>query len=273
MAAQLVKQKKINWDTKFFELFPELKAKSNKAYHNLTLLNLLSFRSRLIPYSYTYRKPVKEQFNGNEAEQRFQFIEWFFRQKPVSAKNKINPSNLAFVAAGLMLEKASGKSYKELVAELGAKLGINFGFGQPNFCDSSQPWGHNKYLIPESPGNNYKLDWLLPAGNINVSLPDYTKFIQLQLLGFLGKSDYLSKEDFNFLHYGLPEFSVGWFCKTSKTNQIYSYNIGDPGSFLSMVYIFKNSDKAIILFSNSQTEDTENGLVILLNELKRRYGI
>ncbi|MBC7426482.1 MAG: serine hydrolase, partial [Bacteroidia bacterium] len=122
IAAELVKKGKINWNTKFFDLFPELKHSSNKKYHQLTLLNLLSFRTRLYKYTYTYNKPSQDQFNGTEDEQRYQFTKWFFQHKPVSNKDSINFSNLGYVAAGLMLEKASGKQYKQLVAELGQEL-------------------------------------------------------------------------------------------------------------------------------------------------------
>lgn len=272
IAAQLVKQKRISWDTKFFDLFPELKAKSNRTYHHLTLLNLLTFRTKLFPYTYTYREPKKEQFTGSECLQRYQFTTWFFKQKPVSSKDSIHFSNLGYVAAGLMLEKVSGKSYKELVTDLGKQLGIEFGFGNPNSTDTLQPWGHDKNLSPEAPFDNYKLDWLLAAGNINTSLPDYLKFIQLQLQGLAGQSKVLTKEEFLFLHYGLPKFAVGWFWLKDENNQVYSYNTGNPGTFLSKTSVFKDKDVAYILFANSQTDDTEIGLNILYTELKKKYG-
>jgi CubicO group peptidase (beta-lactamase class C family) len=272
IAAQLVRRQKISWDTKFFDLFPELKAKSNHAYYNLTLLDLLSFRTKLFPYTYTYEEPTQDQFTGNEEEQRYQFTIWFFQHKPVRSKNDINFSNLGYVAAAEMLEKASGKSYKELVTDLGTLLGISFGFGSPNSIDTSQPWGHDKDLNSEPPGDSYKLNWLLPAGNIHVSLPDYAKFIQLQLNGLSGQSNLLTKEEFIFLHFGLPEFSVGWFWQTDENNQTYSYNIGNPGTFLTKVFVFKNIDRAFILFANSQSADTDTGLTVLYEELKSKYG-
>lgn len=272
IAAQLVHDKKINWDTKLFDLFPELKAKSRHAYHHLTLLNLLTFRSRLFPYTYTYSKPSQDEFSGDEAQQRYQFARWFFRHKPVKGKDSIHFSNLGYIAAGLMLEKASGKSYQELVADLGQQLGIHFGFGAPNTQDTLQPWGHDNNLIPEPPGNNYKLNWLLAAGNIHVSLPDYAKFIQLQLKGLSGRSGLLTKEEFNFLHFGLTTFSVGWFWNTDRNNQTYSYNIGNPGTFLSKVFVYKDLDRAFILFANAQTADTDAGLDVLYLELKRKYS-
>ena len=172
-----------------------------------------------------------------------------------------------------MLEKVSGKNFKELVIEFGTQLGIDFGFGLPNQSDSLQPWGHNENLVPEQPEDNFKFNLLQAAGNINVSLPDYSKFIQLQLLGLTGKSELLSAYEFNFLHYGLPTFAVGWFWEKDNNNQIYSYNIGDPGTFLTMVYVFKSADKAIILFSNSQSKNTEKGLNVIFKKLKKVYGI
>jgi len=272
IAAQLVKSGKIKWTTKFFDLYPELKIKSDPAYYQLTLLNLLSFRTKLFPYTYTYEEPKKEQFSGNEDEQRYQFTQWFFQKKPVSSNDSINFSNLGYTAAALMLEKVTGRSYKELVYGLGKELNINFGFGAPNSADTLQPWGHNNELKPEQPGDSYKLNWLLAAGNINASLPDYIKFIQLQLQGLSGRSELLSKEEFNFLHYGLTRFSIGWFQAINDNEQRFSYNIGNPGTFLTKVYVFKDIDKAFIIFSNIQSPRADEGTNVLLSELQKKYN-
>lgn len=272
IAAQLVKEKKIHWDTKFFDLFPELKRTSKKVYHQLTLLDLLSFRTRLYAYTYTYDKPEEAQFSGTEEEQRYEFVAWFFRQKPVKEnETKIHFSNLGYVAAGLMLEKVSNKTYKKLVEDLGKQLGVSFGFGAPNSSDSLQTWGHNSSLVPEPPGDSFKLNWLLAAGNINMTLPDYSKFIQLQLQGLNGKSDWLTKEEFEFLHYGLPVFSVGWFQGMDNRNRVFSYNVGNPGSFLSCVYVYGMQDLAFIIFTNAQTEDANSGIMSVLEELQKTY--
>ena len=272
IAALLVKQGKISWNTKFFDLYPEMKAKSNPAYYDLTLLNLLSFRTRLPKYTYTDAEPRREQFIGNENEQRYQFMQWFFMQKPVKTKEEISFSNLGYVAAGLMLEKVGGKSYKQLVTDLGSQLGIDFRFGNPNSNDSMQPWGHNNQLIPEPAGDNYKLEWLLAAGNLNVSLPDYVKFIQLQLKGLRGDSSLLSADEFKFLHYGLPGFAVGWFWEVNEQHEKFSHHTGNPGTFLSEVYVFGGRDRAYVLFTNVQSDEAETGLSIIYHEMRKRYG-
>jgi CubicO group peptidase (beta-lactamase class C family) len=271
IAATLVKQGRIKWDTRFFDLFPEMKAKSRPAYYDLTLLDLLSMRTKLFPYTYTYAEPVKGRFKGNDSAQRYEFAKWFFRHTPVASREAINFSNLGYIAAGLMLEKVSGKSYKTLVADLGIRLNVDFKCGQPNKIDARQPWGHDAHLVPEPPMDNYKLNWLLPAGNITLSLPDYVKFIQLQLRGLAGRSDMLTAEEFNFLFFGRTRFAVGWFSDTDDHKRVFSYNIGNPGTFLSYVYIYKGSDRAFIVFSNAQTDAAEQGIEVLIEEMKRRY--
>ncbi len=271
IAAQLVKEGTIHWDTKFFDLFPELKTRNNRAFHNLTLLRLLSFRTNLYPYTYTYPEPAETQFKGTYQEQRLEFAAWFFKQKPVAGKDSFHFSNLGYIAAGLMLERASGKQFKDLVDGLGARLGVSFGFGQPNFADSTQPWGHDMNMLPEAPGNSVKLEWLQAAGNINIGLPDYSRFIQLQLQGLNGNSDLLSKQEFNFLHFGLNRFAVGWFNSVDENGRRYSYNTGNPGTFLTRVYVFPDSDKALILFCNVQSPEAEAAFEILYQQFRQNY--
>ncbi|MCE3228191.1 MAG: beta-lactamase [Bacteroidetes bacterium] len=272
IAAQLVKHGKIKWTTKFFDLYPEFKTSSKKTHHNLTLLNLLSFRSKLYQYTYTYSEPTKEQFSGNEDAQRYQFAKWFLQQEPINSTDSINFSNLAYIAAGLMLEKASGKSYKSLVTDLGKELNIDFGFGAPNSTDTLQPWGHDNHLAPEPPGDNYKLNWLLPAGNIHVSLPDFIKFTQLQLKGLKGESSILTKKEFEFLFSGLTRVSVGWFYGHDESGKTFYYHIGNPGTFTSKIYVYQNTNRAYIFFANSQSARTDNGMSLLFEELKKKYN-
>jgi CubicO group peptidase (beta-lactamase class C family) len=172
-----------------------------------------------------------------------------------------------------MLEKASGKSYKQLVGELGKNLEIDFGFDEPNFSDISQTWGHDANLKPVSPSENYKLNWLLAAGNLNVNLPDYVKFIQLHLRGLKGESKLLPRETFELLHDGLPVFSFGWFNeRDEKTRHRISFNEGNAGAFTTKVCIIKEIDRAYIVFTNAATPETSQGISTLMEKMKGKYG-
>ena len=273
LAQILVKEGKITWETTFFDLFPELKNKQNKAYHSFTLKDYISLRANLNKWTYSNEKPRGNDIQGNEQEQRLEFIKWILTQDFNSEKRTYYFANPSYVIVGLMLEKVTGKDYKTLVKNLGKELDIDFGFGQPNYLDSTQTWGHDFELIPEQPGENQKLNWLSSAGNINVSLPDYAKFIQIQLKGLKGESIILSKEEFDYMHYGLPEFSLGWNNYLEESNQkMYSYHKGNPGSFLTKVYICKELDLGIIIFMNVQSDKAEEGIEILFKTLNGKYG-
>lgn len=274
IAAVLVKEEKIKWDTKFFDLYPELKAESNPATYDFTLQDFITLRARINTWSYGNETPTQKEIKGNNQQQRYEFIAWFLKQNSsISEKQDLYWSNPSYVAAGLMLEKATGKTYETLVKELGKSLDIDFGFGQPNLKDINQPWGHDEDLKPEKPALNYKLNWLSSAGNINISLPDYCKFVQMQLQGLQGKSKLFSAEEFNNIHFGLPEFSFGWNSGTNKkTLAEYSFHNGNPGTFLTKVYLCKTINKAFILFANVQSEEADKGLVLILEELEKKYG-
>ena len=274
IAALLVEDGKITWNTKFLDLFPELKSKSRKEYQNITLQDLLTFRGKLPAYTYTFAKPTKKQITGDNAKQRFQLATYFISQEPMKENpDGLTPSNADYILAGLMLEKASGKSYKELVTTFGKTQGINFGFDYPNLSDTLQPWGHDVNSNPLPPLDNYKLNWLLSAGNINVNLPDYIKFIQLQLKGLKGQTKILSSQTFDKLLFGLPIFSFGWFNKLDTvTNYHIAYNEGNAGAFITQVQIIKETGKAYIIFTNSATTKTNEGISILIDWLKTKYG-
>ncbi|TDW50015.1 CubicO group peptidase (beta-lactamase class C family) [Flavobacterium sp. 270] len=274
IATLLVKEGKIKWDTKFFDLYPELKAKSNGAFYNFTLKDFITLRAPISTWSYNNETPTQKEIKGNNQQQRYEFIRWFFKQNVnISEKQDLYWSNPSYVAAGLMLEKVTGKTYETLVTELGKSLNIDFQFGQPNLKDENQPWGHDENLNPEKPSLNYKLNWLSSAGNINVSLPDYCKFVQMHLQGLQGKSKLLTKEEFYNMHYGFSEFSFGWNSETNKnTLKEYSFHNGNPGTFLTKVYLCAAIDKAFIIFSNVQSEEADKGLMLLLDQLQKKYG-
>jgi hypothetical protein len=95
----------------------------------------------------------------------------------------------------------------------------------------------------------------------------------MQLQGLLGKSKVFTKEEFEFMHYGLPEFSFGWNSEINEKSKLkYSFHNGNPGTFLSKVYICKTINKAFLLFANVQSEEADKGLLILLEELQNKYG-
>ncbi len=273
IAALLVKEQKIQWNTTILTLFPELRWRTRYVYDTVTLANLLTFRGRLQGYSYDSETPTFRELHGDYAAQRMQLVANFLTQAPQKLnENGLTPSNLDYITAGLMLEKASGKPYKTLVQELGARLGINFRFDYPNLKDTTQPWGHDENLQPLPPAESYKMNWLLAAGNINVSLEEYTRFVRMLLLGLKGKSDLLPKKTFEQLLFGMPNFSYGWFNPPQLLRYHVAFNEGNAGAFITRVHIIKEANRAYVIFTNAATPATKEAVDVLLKELIQRYG-
>lgn len=273
IAALLVQEKKLQWNTTILTMFPDLRWRTRYVYDTVTLANLLTFRGRLANYTYTFDRPGPHDFYGDYAAQRMQLAAYYLTQAPMQLdENRLSPSNVDYIVAGLMLEKASGKSYKDLVLDFGKRLKINFGFDYPNLKDTTQPWGHDREGLPLPPAESYRMNWLLAAGNINVSIEDYSRFIQLQLLGLKGKSKLLPKKTFEQLLFGMPHFSYGWFNITDGPTYHEAYNEGDAGAFITSVHVIKEADRGYVVFTNAATTGSKEAIGVLLRELKKRYG-
>jgi D-alanyl-D-alanine carboxypeptidase len=272
VAALMVKRNTIQWDTKFFDQYPELRSSSDAAYYNMTLVDLLSHRARIQPLTDDEEFPSKEIFRDSTS-QRYQFVAWVLGKKPVETEEGNSYSNAGYSAAALMLEKAAGKTWEESVMDLGRELDLDFGFSWPNIADSMQPWGHKTVgddLIPLPPSDSYNLLWVEPAGDINMSMTDYAKFIQINLQGLRGENPLLDKQEFEFLHYGMPDhYAIGWTWGVNDKDHKVSAHDGSADTFYCWAYIIREIDRGYIIFANSANKA---GLRELLKIMLKSYG-
>ena len=115
ICAYFVERNKLNWNTKFFDLFPKWKKSSNSEYQNIILENLLSHRARIQPFTSGNEFAKLAKYAGTKSERRRQFCKYLLQINPVEQNNKsFNYSNAGYSLAALMLEKVSGKSWEEL---------------------------------------------------------------------------------------------------------------------------------------------------------------
>ena len=273
IAAYLVEHHKIKWSTKLFDLFPELKKTSNNAYAQITLQDLLSHRAKIQPYTSGKEFKTLPKFIGNMQSKRQQFASYLLKQKPVISKEIYNYSNAGYAIAATMLEKAAHKSWEQLVDDiLGQKLGLKPKFGWPNKTDADQPWGHWEETgkLEPIPGNvSYDLHLIEPAGDISMTLPDYATFIQLNLQGLLGKANLLKPATYQFLHYGLKEYAIGWANDLNNGNKISEHD-GSAGTFYCRTHIDGKKGMAYIIIvnmANKDAQDTVDQTAALLDKL------
>lgn len=271
IASDLVQQGLLHWNTSLFYMFPEFRGSHKQ--RDITFSDLLNFKVPLAPFSYNTEIPNAILAGKTEFEQRYQIAKYLLKQKPVDKTGSgLYLTNTGYVLAGLMMEKASGKNYYRLVNDAGIKLGIDFQFGNPNKSDKNQTYGHDENSNPIN-DENIRLNWLLSAGNINLSLIDYAKFIQFFLQAIEGKSKLYAQQKAKYLLTGNTSFSFGWFEKFDETikTQLY-YNFGNANGFMSSVIIIKEKGIAIVVLANKSSVKAEEGINEITSMLKNKYN-
>lgn len=274
--AKYVEKGKLKWDTKFFELFPDLKNNSNTAYHNITLEQLLSHRAGIHPFQDESDPPLPP-FVGNRQQKRWAFGDFALVLDPMKP-DSLHPfvySNAGYTLATMMVEKVTRKSWEQLVEKVfNRDLKLDVKLSWPDNQTRKDTWGHtyeNNQLTPMPSNSGYHLDYTEPAGDINVKLKNYLKFVQLQLQGLEGKDNYLKASTYRYIHKGIENYSIGWF-NVYENGADFSTHSGTVGTYFSLVAIDRKKLVGYVIFANSFNEETVNGVRLLMRKLKQDYG-
>jgi CubicO group peptidase (beta-lactamase class C family) len=276
IVAKYVEKGKLKWTTKFFDIFPDWKENSKVEYYNITLQDLLSHRARIQPFQGD-NDPTIPDFKGTKQEKRKAFGEFILTLNPVKTDtlHKFNYSNADYTLATLMLEKITQKSWEQLVEKVfNADLKFNVKLSWPENQKTKDTWGHsfeNDKLIPVPSNTDYHLDFTEPAGDINIKLKDYAKFIQLNLQGLKGHNNYLTAKTYHFIHKGIDNYSLGWY-NIYENGKDLSTHSGTAGTYYSLVHIDRIKGRAYIIFTNSFNQDTQQGVRLLMRKLKENYS-
>jgi CubicO group peptidase (beta-lactamase class C family) len=186
LAAMLVEEKKLRWDSTVAEVFPELAKEMDARLQGVTLVQLLSHTSG-IPSD---NKTIDELFarsvlqEGNLDELRY----WLVKQVsklPLESEpgKKFAYSNMGYTLVGAMIERASGKTWDELISErVFVPLGLTTaGLGcQATLGRIDAPLGHRvidgktKAFLAGPNGDNPLV--LGPAGIAHMSVLDFARW-------------------------------------------------------------------------------------------------
>lgn len=276
IAAHLVELKKLNWETEFFSLFPEWKDSSLSTYHHITLQDLFSHQAGIRPFTAGLEFRLLPPFSGTPSEKRKAFAKHLLTLKPMGEGDKkiYSYSNAGYSLAALMLEKVSDKSWEELCKEvLKEKMKLNFVMGWPNQFSANQPFGHalDGKLVKSLPKDfDYNMALIEPASDISISIKDYVGFIQQNLKGLKGRKTLLLPETVKYLHFGLPQYAIGWG-NVQQQDKLISDHAGSTGTF----YVYAQNDVkngiSYVLFMNTGTTKAQEGMFKWLAELKKKY--
>ncbi len=132
--------------------------------------------------------------------------------------------------AAAMLEKVAGITWEQLVnAYIAGPLKISIQYGWPNLSDSTANTGHwnqNGIFKAEDKDTRLRINPVFyPAQDININIADYVKFVQENMKGLSGKKALMNKKQYDMIHFGLPDYSFGWF-NGAIDNYSYSFSEG-----------------------------------------------
>jgi CubicO group peptidase (beta-lactamase class C family) len=282
VAAMLVEQGEIKWTTTVGESFPELKEKINPDYLNVTLEQFLSQRGGAPGDAPRDLWAKAWRATGTPEQQRMEFVKGLLALKPEAKPGtKFIYSNQGYTIAGVMLEKATGKTWEELMRTmLFEPLGMTTaGFGAPASPGKvDQPWGHTKNIlsgiesVPPGPRADNPLA-ISPAGAVHCSVGDLAKYAAFHMAGERGESKLLSAASFKKLHKSMGDnYALGWMVvnRPWAKGRALTHS-GSNTMFYLVVWLAPEVNSAVIVVTNIGGNEVFQGCDEAAGRLIKRF--
>ncbi|MBS0622347.1 MAG: serine hydrolase [Verrucomicrobia bacterium] len=258
---QLVEEGKVAWDDPVKKYIPEFALFDLEATEQLTVRDLLAHRTGIARHD-----PL-----------------WFFSEMPRGAVLDLLPhlepacglretfqySNLMYAVAGIVIERVTGRSWEEVIADrLFKPLEMrDANFSIQHLQESSAfsfPHAEIDGVIKQVPFRNaYPVN---PAGGINANLVDLTKWLKFQLSQ--GAKPIVQLQMFKELHaiqmavpsspYDNPEvyhvgYALGWFVGKYRGHDSISH-AGDIDGFSSEIFFLPKEKIGLVILTNSSSD-------------------
>jgi CubicO group peptidase (beta-lactamase class C family) len=264
MIGALVEKGQITFETTIGGTFPELSARIQPAYRDVTVRQLLSHAAGIPAYRTTGSLRWMLALKGTPAEQRYAMMERVLAEPPLfEPGTRREYSNAGAGIAGAMAERITGISYPQLVQRLiFAPLGGTALFGNPGRASEPQPWGHVRTafgalteVAPLHPVYTTPLA-IEPAGDASPAMRDYGRFLQMHLRGLKGRDDVLKAATIHALHGrgtqggSAGTSALGWSVMPRPGVDLSHENVGSSGAYVAFATIQPSRDIAVAAFTN-----------------------
>jgi CubicO group peptidase (beta-lactamase class C family) len=259
VAGNLVDEGLIAWDQPVFDVLPEFRMRDNYATQNVTIRDLLTHRSGMPRHEFVW---YNSNMTKEELLHRIRYLE-----PSHEIRERYQYNNLMYFIAGCALEKASGKTWKQLVTERILKplemKATNFSVEEmlktSNFAN---PYVEKKGTLQKVPFRNLTL--IGPAGSLNSNIDDLTRWVQLHLNGGIYKGhQMISPATLQELHApqvvisGAPEtketrlsaYGIGWRVDSYRSHYLISHDAVSDG-FTSVVALIPDKNVGVIVLAN-----------------------
>jgi CubicO group peptidase (beta-lactamase class C family) len=306
LAAMLVEENKLRWDSTVAEVFPELSATMTPGLRGVTLEQLLSHTSGIPSDNQALanllaKAVTKTMGPEGTLENLDEMRSWLVRQwskQPLVAKPgaRFAYANMNYILAGAMLERISGKTWDELITErIFIPLGLETaGLGTPaSLGRIDAPLGHVKidgktkaFLAGPNADNTPILG---PAGIAHMSVLDFATWagwnagegkrgpalVRPETLRKL-QTPVIAIPDKPGAKPGTPKqgkYALGWGELTVAwaPHRLKSHS-GSNGRNLAQIWLDPQRDFAMVLVTNIGGEQAEQAFQALAPELYKKFA-
>jgi CubicO group peptidase (beta-lactamase class C family) len=265
LAAIAIRRGRLDWTTSLAEALPELAGSVRSEYRSATLEQLLAHAARMPAYTQPTADRVAwmHALGGTPGEQRLAFLRDTLSSEPPNDSTGDGAySNVGYVAASAMIERATGISWERAMrSELAEPLGLrSLGFGYPASPSSpNQPRGHARVdgrteTLPFDTARDLAVA-LRPAGAVHVSIGDLARYARDHLNGLRGRRALLPPGFYARLHSPLPAstspFTLGRGVRQDEGLGRLHFGAGSGGWFFARIWIAPERDAAVVTAANS----------------------
>ena len=260
MLATLIQEGKLSWDMTLAQALPSLVSTMDPRYDGVTLEQLLTHTSGLPRYTTDLEWASIPPFTGTPAEQRQAFARMLLTRPPIGTAGVYRYSNAGYAVAAAIAEKATGETWEQLMQErVFGPLNMRAAYGWPLLSGEGEPWGHrikNGVVTPHDLSDHYRVPTVLaPAGDVSISILDYSAFARLHLAGLESvDGSVLSAVDIQRLHQPVLEYSSGWHEELIDGVPT-SWHRGTCDTFDTFVLLQSSRDIGVIIFTNADGDD------------------
>ncbi len=277
LAAELIEEGKLRWDTTVAEVFPELKAKLDPQFEAVTLEQLLTHRGGCPgePPAAAWSRAWEQR--GTPTQQRYEFIRAVLAGPPQAAPgSKFIYSNSGYAVAGAMLERITREPWETLMTnKLFRPLGMkSAGFGPPGTPGRlDQPWGHVRENGNPRPLQQDNPPAISPAGTVHCSLDDLAGYLIAHLRGER-HGGLLKPDTFRRLH--TPPAGQDYACGWLSVDRPWAggkalTHAGSNTMWFLVMWLAPEKDFAVAVATNMAGSDAEEGCDEVASAMIRKW--
>ena len=280
---------KLAWDMTIAEGLPELSKLIDPVFADVTLRQMLMHRGGCPVTTYWYAGADKKSI----VETRRSLIRNALKKERDNKPGEFLYSNVGYIVAGAIAERATGKTWEELIREeIFETLDIkSAGFGPPDVDqDLKQPWGHLTVATLQIPRHFDNPPGLGPAGTVHISLEDWAKFCLTHVLTesdtdadsetdatkSLAKLRLVTQSSLDFLHTPLEgakgngaEYALGWYVLEREWGGRVFVHSGSNAHWTAIVWVSPKNKSVYLAATNIANEQAGIGLEQIFETLIR----